>query len=197
MKMKILKSQSLKLIAGGLGLSILSGCIVMSVYPFYNQQDLTFDSGLAGQWVNATSTNEFWQFSSAGEKSYTLTMADNDSTNTFSAHLFRLKNYQFMDLLVTNREMYQMPMHLIAEETRTDAKLSVHFLDYGWLSGYLETNPTFLRHIVVLSNPDDPSSDKMMYLTAGTADLQKFLLKHAEDTNAFTADSEKALQRVQ
>jgi hypothetical protein len=29
----------------------------------------------------------------------------------------------------------------------------------------------------------------MVYLTAETKDLQKFLLKHAEDTNAFNVES--------
>jgi hypothetical protein len=192
MKLKLLKP-----LAACATLSLLAGCIVMSVYPFYNDQDLTADSGLAGQWVNSTSSNETWQFTSSSPKSYMLITVDSASTNTFSAHLFRLKNYQFMDFLTTNRDMYVMPMHLIAKAERNGTNLSMHFLDYGWLSGYLETNPATLRHIVVPANPDDSSSDKMMYLTAGTADLQKFLLKHADDTNAFNSDSDKELQRVQ
>jgi hypothetical protein len=197
MKAKLPNSKILKFIGGCAALTMLAGCIVMSVYPFYNDQDLTADPGLAGQWANTTSTNETWQFTSSGPKSYTLTTIDSASTNTFSAHLFQLKKYQFMDFLTTNRDMYVMPMHLIAKAERNGTNLSMHFLDYGWLTGLLETNPAVLRHIVVPANPDDTNNDNMLYLTAGTSDLQKFLLKHAEDTNAFTADSDKELQKTQ
>jgi hypothetical protein len=193
----IMKTKSLKFVAATALLSTLAGCITLSVYPFYNDKDLVFDSGMAGRWANGSNTNETWDFTVTGEKSYVLTTVDADSTNCLSAHLFRLKDYQFMDLLTTNRDMFMLPLHLISEVTRNGTNLSVHFLDYGWLAGYLETNPAVLRHITVTSNPDDTNSDKMMYLTGGTADLQKFLLKHATDTNAFNSDSAKELQRLQ
>ncbi len=147
---------------------MLAGCIVLSVYPFYNAKDLTFDPGLTGRWAKDGTTNEFWQFTASGEKSYALTTTDDTSTNCFTAHLFQLKEYQFLDLLTTNRSEFELPLHLISQVSRNDTNLSLHFLDYGWLAGLLETNPTVLRHIVVPEKPDDTNSDKMMYLTAGT-----------------------------
>jgi hypothetical protein len=195
-KMNLLKS-----FAAAVAITLLStGCIVLSVYPFYTPQDLVSDPGLAGRWNNNAKTNEFWQFAApegdAAGKSCLLTVMDGEETNGFEAHLFQLKQYRFLDVLTTNRSMYSLPMHLIAKASRNDASLSLHFLDYGWLSGLLETNPAVLRHIVVPEHADDPNSDKMVYLTADTKDLQKFLLKHADDANAFNTNSEVELSRV-
>jgi len=190
-----MKTNLFKLLAAGSALSLLAGCVVLSVYPFYTPKDLLADPGLPGRWVKTTDTNEFWQFSDAGEKLYLLATTNPQDTNRLEAHLFQLKQYQFMDLLTTNRDQLQMPLHLISKVVRSDDKLSLHFMDFGWLSALLETNPAALRHIVVPVKAGD-TNNIMVYLTADTKDLQKFLLQHAQDTNAFTTDSSVELQRV-
>lgn len=189
-----MKANLLKFLAGSSVLALLAGCIVQSVYPFYTPKDLIFDPALAGRWVKTTAANELWQFSDVGGKFYMLATTDDQSTNCLEAHLFQLKQFQFLDLLTTNRDPYQMPMHLLSKVARNDDKMSLHFLDYGWLSGLLETNPAVLRHIVV---PEEPGGTNhcMVYLTADTKDLQQFLLEHAEDTNAFNAGSAVELKR--
>jgi hypothetical protein len=191
-----MKTQILKYALACAMISMITGCIVLSVYPFYTAKDLIFDPGLAGRWVKDGSTNEFWRFTAAGEKSWLLTTADERSTNCFEAHLFRLKQHQFLDLLTTNRDEFGLPAHLITEVARTDSNLSLRFLDYGWLAGLLKTNPATLRHIVVPEKPGDTNSGQMVYLTADTKELQKFLLKHAADTNAFNPNSSVELKRV-
>jgi hypothetical protein len=190
-----MKTNLLKFVAAGSALSLLAGCIVLSVYPFYTPKDLMVDPGLAGRWVKAKATNESWQFSDSGGKCYMLTTVDTESTNGLEAHLFRLKQYQFLDLLTTNRDQFQMPVHLIAKAKRTEDSLSLQFLDYDWLTGLLTTNPAVLSHLVVPEKPGDTNGG-MLFLTAETKELQKFLLKHAEDTNAFGADSVVELQRA-
>lgn len=175
---------------------MLSGCIVLSVYPFYTAKDLIFDSGLVGQWSKVNGNNEFWQFADAGGKFYRLTTTDDQSTNVLEAHLFQLKKYQFLDLITTNRDQFQMPMHLISKVSRNDDSMTLKFLDYGWLADLIDTNPAVLRHVVVPNNPDNTNDGNMVYLTADTKDLQKFLLSHAEDTNAFNANSTIELKRV-
>jgi hypothetical protein len=190
-----MNSKILKLVAAGAALAMLAGCVVLSVYPFYTAKDLTFDASLTGRWVKSTATNEFWQFTAAGEKSYLLTTTDDHETNGFEAHLFRLEKFQFLDLLTTNRDEFGLPLHLITKVSRNDTNLSLPFLDYGWLSHFIETNPAALRHIIVPEKADDTNS-QMVYLTADTRDLQKFLLKHVGDTNAFGGDSAVELQRV-
>jgi hypothetical protein len=189
-----MKTKILKLLAASAVLSLLAGCVVESVYPFYKPEDLMIDPGLAGRWAEVGKTNEFWQFVVAAEKSYLLGVVDASETNGFEAHLFQLQQYQFLDLRTTNRVEYQLPVHLISKVNRSDTNLSMQFLDYGWLAGLLETNPAVLRHIVVSETPDS-TNNAMLFLTAPTADLQAFLLKHAPDNNAFTAESAVKLHR--
>lgn len=191
-----MKSQILKLVGAGAALALLAGCIVLSVYPFYTAKDLIFDPGLVGRWLKAGTTNEFWTFAAAGQKAYVLTATDDDATNCFDAHLFQLQKFQFLDLRTTNREDFQLPLHLICKVARDGTNLSLPFMDYGWLAGFLETNPAALRHIVVPEKPDDTNSGNMVYLTADTKELQKFLLTHAVDTNTFSSDSAVELKRV-
>jgi hypothetical protein len=199
-----MKPKILKLLAASAVLSLLAGCVVelagcvvASVYPYYRPEDLLIDPGLAGRWAGVGTTKEFWHFTVAGEKSYRLGVVDALETNGFEAHLFRLRQYQFLDLRTTNRVEYQLPVHLISKVNHSDTNLSVQSLDYGWLTSVLETNPAVLSHILV-PDPEAPdgTNDGMLFLTASTADLQAFLLKHATDTNAFTAGSAVKLQRI-
>ncbi|HXC34647.1 MAG TPA: hypothetical protein VNV43_02165 [Candidatus Acidoferrales bacterium] len=198
-----MKTKILKLVAAVAALSLLAGCAVLSVYPFYTPRDLIFDPGLAGRWVKTPSTNEVWQFDDVGGKFYLLTVADDQSTNVIEANLFQLKHYRFLDLLTTNRDeltRFEMPVHLICKVTRSgDTNLSLHFLDYGWLTSLLTTNPGVLRHIVVPEQPGASTNNgngNMFYLTAETGDLQEFLLEHVDDTNAFSSDSTVELKFV-
>jgi hypothetical protein len=193
-----MKTQIPKLIACGLLLALLAGCIVLSVYPFYTPKDLIFDPGLSGRWNNTETgkTNEFWQFAASDGKFFMLSVTDEHDTNCFEAHLFQLKQYQFLDLLTTNRSEFEMPMHLITKVTRHEDNLSLEFLDFGWLAGLLQTNPAVLRHVVVPAEPGNTNDNLMVYLTADTKDLQKFLLKHVKDTNAFSSDAAVQLKRV-
>ncbi|HEV2328687.1 MAG TPA: hypothetical protein VGY56_07870 [Verrucomicrobiae bacterium] len=194
-----MKINTLKLFAAVAALSLLAGCVVLSAYPFYTSRDLIFDSGLTGCWVKITSTNEVWQFDDVGGKFYLLTVADDQTTNVLEANLFQLKHYRFMDLLTTNRDeltRFEIPAHLICKVTRSgDTNLSLHFLDYGWLSSLLTTNPGVLRHILVPEQPGPATNNgNMFYLTADTGDLQEFVLEHVDDTNAFSSDSDVELR---
>ncbi|HEX3626629.1 MAG TPA: hypothetical protein VH280_14535 [Verrucomicrobiae bacterium] len=182
----------LKLVAAAAALSLLAGCVVFSVYPFYMPKDLVFDSSVTGHWMESKSPNVSWQFDDVGGKYYLLTVMDTERTNGFEAKLFQLKNYRFLDLLTTNRDpfrSYEMPVHLICKVAHNgETNLSLHFLDYGWLSDLLSTNPSALRHVIVPDEAGD-TTNHMVYLTAETKELQKFLLKHVDDTNAFSSDS--------
>ncbi len=190
------KIKILRLAVAAAALSMFAGCIVSSVYPFYTEQDLIFDPGLAGRWANDNKTNELWQFTGAHEKYYLLTTVDDQETNSFEAHFFGLRSYQFLDLLTTNRGEFQLPIHLISKVMRSDTNVSMEFMDYGWLAKLLETNPAVLRHIVVPENSGNTNTGQMLYLTADTKDLQAFLLKHADDTNAFNSSSAVELKRA-
>ena len=194
--MKTNTLNALRILATVAALVLLSGCIVLSVYPFYTPKDLIFDPGMVGRWTKENASNQFWQFEDAGGQYYRLTTTELHATNNLEAHLFHLKKYQFLDLITTNRDEFQMPVHLISKVSRTNDNLSLQFLDYGWLADLLEKNPTVLKHLVVPENSEDTNNGNTLFLTADTKDLQKFLLKHADDTNAFNSGSAVELKRA-
>jgi hypothetical protein len=183
----IAKKAWIPLAALGLCAGLLAGCVVMSVYPYYTVKNLTFDAGLTGRWAKPGDTNEFWEFVPSSDKSYLVTITDKDETNHFDGYLFQLKGHPFLDLCTTNRgDIYQMPLHLAVKVTRAENDLRLATLAYEWLGKLLEAKPATLRHIIVPEKPLETNSNKMFYLTADTRDLQEFLLKHLNDTNAFT-----------
>jgi hypothetical protein len=193
---RLMKFPRFKFAAFSAMLFTLTGCIVLSVYPFYTSQNLVSDPGLAGRWMKVGKTNEIWQFMATGEKSFRLTTTDESSTNCFEARVFQLEQNQFLDLLTTNREMFQLPLHLLSKFRRDGTNLALPFMDYGWLTGFLETNRGALRHIIVPQESGNTNGGNMVYLTSTTRELQKFIIKRAADTNVFGADSLVQLQRL-
>ena len=166
---------------------LLTGCVVMSVYPYYTVTDLTFDAGLSGRWAKSGATNEFWEFTPVTNQYYLVSTVDAQETNRFDGYLFQLKGQPFLDLCTTNRDgLNQLPLHLAVKVTRHQDQLELAMLNYEWLGKLLAANPATLRHIVVPDKPLETNRGEKFYLTADTRDLQKFLLKHQNNTNAFT-----------
>jgi hypothetical protein len=186
MKMKILKISGIATV-----FALLAGCIVQSVYPFYMAKDLTFEPALVGRWSeNVTNPAPYWEFKPAGDQAYVLTTVDTQETNCFETHLFHLKQFQFLDLRTTNVGEFQMPLHIVMKVSSFAPTLKMSVLNYDWLKKLVEKNPAAIRHIVVPENSTATNGDTMIYLTADTKELQKFILKYVNDTNAF-ADYEQ------
>jgi len=180
------------LIATGLALTLITGCVVNSVYPFYTAQEEVFDPALAGTWVDSDAAKEakdYWQIDQSGAKGYLLANVENDQTNHFEAHLFRLKENTFLDLCPTNRVESQLPLHFLLKIEQAPNSFQFQMLDLEWLSKLLDKEPNALRHILIPENPGNTNSLQLV-LTADTAELQKFILTHISDTNAFTSKKE-------
>src|SRR5688572_1588441 len=79
--------------------TLLSGCVLISVAPFYAPADTLFDSALVGEWADADSPDEQWKFERAGERTYKLTRSQKNSDSVISqVHLFKLRDQLFLDL---------------------------------------------------------------------------------------------------
>ena len=57
-------------------------------------------------------------------------------------------------------------------------------LDYDWLKKLVEKNPKAIRHIVAPPKLGE-DGDGLLVLTADTAELQEFILKHEKTAGAF------------
>lgn len=166
--------------------ALLSACIP-SLSPFYTDADLVTGSPLAGTWeLREDGDAEVWTFEQTGPGAYALSIRQREAnqarekTGRLAAHLFRLGDHLFLDLIPTDCDfapeqadiigMATFPGHLLARVYALDEeKLTLAFCDWDWLEKQLEANPGALAH---------HKEESRLILTATTADLQRFVLAH-------------------
>jgi hypothetical protein len=169
---------------------LVAGCVVTSVYPYYQPKDVSFDAALLGKWIPADATNastadEFWTFEKINDRTYKLTTIDN-KTNHYDAVLFKLRGAMFLDCLPRERSDFQTPSHILLRTEIAGSQLKMELLDYKWLDELIEKTPRAIRHIIVPNEAGTDGGDGQLALTADTAELQKFILKHLKTKEAWS-----------
>lgn len=175
-------------LTAGLSLALLTGCVTLSVYPYYTAKDLTFDPALVGAWADPDKTNEdreTWTFEKTEHQTYHLTVTDKDEKTEFDAQLFELKNQMFLDCLPRERSDYSAPCHVLLRINRIQPTLEMHLLDFEWLSKLIEKQPKAIRHTLIEKAGGKTGDNEGLVLTADTAELQKFILKHIKTEEAW------------
>lgn len=168
------------------GLLVLAGCVVTSVHPYYKAEDVTFEAKLLGRWSNPAepdTTNAFWEFARGADFSYVLTVQEGEKQTPLQAHLFRLERWTFLDVMPTEAHDDFIPPHYLLKVVQIEPALKMEMLNYNWLGDLIKKEPATLQHIYVGAKSNEPGR---LVLTASTAELQKFILQHADNTNAFT-----------
>lgn len=170
------------------GIATLLAACIPSVQPFYTDKDLVFESRLLGEWTKGKDDEaEVWKFEQAGDRAYTLTLTDKEGKKgEFAAHLFKLKNEHFLDIIPTDCEYANdqaemvaasmFPGHLLLRVPQLTPELKLAFCDFDWLAKHLADNPKALAH---------HREDKRIVLTASTKELQKFVLAHLREEEFF------------
>jgi hypothetical protein len=172
-----------------LGAAALLCACIPSVNPFYTAEDVVFDPRLLGTWQEKDKKDdpEIWKFESTTNKTYKLAVTEKEGKQgQFDAHLFKLKQEYFLDLIpddceyATNQAdlvaFSMFPGHLLVHVLQIEPELKLAFFDFDWLQKYLEKNPKALAH--------HREGDHLL-LTAATRDLQKFVLKHLGEGELF------------
>ena len=169
----------------------LAGCVVTSIYPYYADKDLVFDRAVLGDWVEAGQTNEpseYMRFEPMGTNGYWVTGLGGSETNSFEVRLFRLKEQLFIDTCPTNRSLDSVPVHQVSKVMKIGPRIETANLNYDWLKKLLEKNPKAIRHMV-LRDPGEEKNGRIV-LTADTQELQRFILKYSDNTNAWKEPSQ-------
>jgi len=185
-----------RLVLAGLVLAALSGCIPVSLHPFYEKTDLVFEPELVGVWAEKDKDTNYWAFAKGGDQNYRLEIVSNGEAALFDARAFKLGTNLFLDIYPDEKsfkecklnDMYGLhlvPVHSLARITEHGATLRLAFLDLDWLTKLLQEKPTVISHTRL---PDD-----RIVLTATTSEMQEFVLKHLD--KAFDQDPE-GLKRV-
>jgi hypothetical protein len=175
------------------GIALLfSGCVVPSLHPLFTEKDLVFDPALIGTWVEENE-KETWTFQKAGDHTYDLFYEGEGDSAEFEAHLLRLGKFEFLDIYPEEPDIKNdfCKFHLIL--THTFSRI--------WIDGdTLRTamlNPQWLEDMIARRNVKIAHErlDDRIVLTASTKELQKFILKYAEDINAFPDPAELHRQK--
>lgn len=165
-------------------LLVLCGCIPLSLHPLYTEKDLVFDDALIGIWEMENGEEEF-VFEKSGPLTYTMIEKEEYGEAEFDAHLLKLGDELFLDLYPRNYgdDMNSMlrdhlvPVHSFYRIHQLEPALILSTFDYSWLENRLEENEKALPHAYL---------DDGLVLTASTAELQAFVLKHLETEGAFS-----------
>ena len=175
------------LIAFGVAAILLTACIP-SVNPFYTDKDVVVDPHLLGEWQEKDNADNpvIWKFEQSTNNAFKLMVTEQGKTGEFSAHLFKVKQAQFLDLIPTSCDyaanqaslvaMSMYPGHLLMRVGQIEPELKLAACDYDWLQKFLVKNPKAIAH---------HTEEGENVLTANTADLQKFVLKHLGTNELF------------
>jgi hypothetical protein len=179
---------------------LLIAACVPSVNPFYTDKDIVTDPALAGAWIEPGNDGpDSWTFAPAdgsGNPGYSLTVTENENgkrTGKFKAVLFKLGAERFLDLEPTQLDLADtqagltksalIPGHILLRVYQIGPELRLALTNPDWFGKYLDAHPDALAH----RREQDPD---MLFLTATTAELQKFVLAHLGDDELFAKEAE-------
>ncbi len=176
---------------------ILGGCIpIMSIDPFYTKSDLTYDEKILGTWVNDSNNEKgsIWIFERAKDSNtvYELTFISGDGKKgLFTANLMKLNGKLFFDVYPRGNPwgtedpnkiefpfntLLAMPMHTILKVDSVQPLLELVMTEDDKIKGLFKEHPDAIAYKEI--------EDKFV-LTASTKELQKFIVKYADDENLF------------
>ena len=172
--------------------ALLWAACIPSVNPFYTEKDVVFEPKLLGEWQEKEKADEpeVWKFEEGKDKAYKLTVTEKEGKQgEFEAHLFKLKQEYFLDIVASEIgtnvadlvKVSLIPGHLLLRVSQIDPGLKLAMVDFDWLDKHLKEHPKALAH---------HRDDDRIFLTAETADLQSFVLKHLGEDELFAKGGE-------
>ena len=176
-----------------LGIMLLIVGCVPSLHPLFTEKDPIFEPALVGTWGEEGS-KETWTFQKSGDNTYDLiitekrTILDSEViVNKFDAYLVKVDKFLFLDIYPKGPEIesdfyksHLIPAHTFSKVWIDGDVLHLGILDYEWLKEMIDNKKVNISHERL---GDEPSP--MIVLTASTKALQEFVLKYAEDAEAF------------
>ena len=115
-------------------LAVSSGCLVVTLQPAYDDQSVTFNEALLGQWENAEDGTR--ATIERGEwRSYKITFVDRTTTRVFQGNLTKIGASQFLDLTEmrgADPGPFLVPVHGLAKIALKGDTLDVALADYDW-----------------------------------------------------------------
>lgn len=197
-------------------LLLISSCTVLSFHPLYTKDVLKTDDRLIGTWYtldeglsNGDSDTLIWEVQFKAQKlekteaqeaqnstwvknehTYTLSLyykSKPDKKAKFQLHLIELDNQTYLDFFPESWDIenpilffHLMGVHTFAKVDIVKSCLKINWFDANWFEEKLSENKIRIKHEKNSAN---------ILLTAQPKDLQKFVIKYANDEHAFDKDA--------
>ncbi len=163
--------------------------------PLYTEDSVVAGRALAGVWVEAghqfpralldsdkVNSRTTWAFEASDETGYRLTIANGEFSSTLDAVILRLGRHRFLDVRIgsaTYRFSDQplRPLRGFFKLVFRDDRMQLTALSQEWLETMLESDDLTIEHEV--------SRSGLITLTAETDELRAFVLRFADDPEAF------------
>jgi hypothetical protein len=162
---------------------LLTGCWQKSVYPFFKEKDVFVDDKLIGSWRDAENEEAIWKFEK-GEVAnvYKLHIEDKETKIDADAQLFKMGEGKFMDLRSRNRGILDMPAHTLLQVLELGETFKLQIVSQGWVRNRLQLHPKEIANVFAgdPEHPEDAEKGEFI-LTAGTDELQKYVLAHMKE----------------
>jgi hypothetical protein len=161
---------------------------IASLQPLYSDVDLILDRRLLGTWVeddDQAKSPDRIAFERQGDDAYTLTYTSKGKPVQYEAHLVQFKGAFFLDLAPPGarfgdklQRQLLVPAHSFVRlwiDDETQIRMAV--LDDAWMRNAVAQKKAGI--------PFEQRGDRIL-LTAATPVLQRFAVRYAEDTRAWT-----------
>ncbi|MFX0011194.1 MAG: hypothetical protein ACFE9R_12830 [Candidatus Hermodarchaeota archaeon] len=194
---------------------LLSSCLVNSLHPFYEEEDIFYDGSILGKWEANDSTiwtvRQIYLAVGEGEEKkeyykngYVIGYKDEDGKPTaFDVFIFKINNQTYADfypslyptaLFENAPDLYSIRTHVLAKVEITNDQIELTWFNGEWLAGLIENNRIKISHEFI--RYPEPISQKFKgqyVLTATTSELKKFIKLYGDDENAFLKKEGKIL----
>ena len=178
------------------GLLLMSSCLVSSLHPFYKAKDKIYEPSMLGSWIDSDSCIWLIEKNMVAEEfmgpefpdsTYRLTYYEEEGmVGLFIGTLFELKGIQYVDFYPDPNEdhcnsgltgFHHFPTHTLARVKLDSDSLMFYWYGDEWLNELFKQNRIRIKHETVEIGPDW----ERHLLTAPTSDLQKFIIKYANN----------------
>lgn len=188
------------LLTAALIIIFMQGCIVKSLHPFFHEENIIFKKELLSSWIDQDGNKwniqqHKWKLN-AYEMHY---IGQGEKDVVFLTHLFELEGELYLDFLPLsdNREeslaifeLHLQPTHSIAKvAVLNNQEIQIKWFNEDWLRGLFNQNRIKISHEVIPDETPSNKNDRYYILTAGTEELQKFVIKYGQDASAFENDN--------
>lgn len=174
----------------------MSSCLVSSLHPFFRQKDKVFEPAMLGSWIDSDSC--IWVIEKHmvikefmgpeyPDSTYRLTYYEDEGMlGLFIGTFFELKGIRYMDFYPDPSEdhcnsgltgFHHFPTHTLARIQLDSDSIMLYWYGDEWLDELIKNNRIRIKHESV-----EMSADWTRHLlTAPTEDLQKFIIKYANN----------------